>query len=162
VVLGEAIVNLRASIDETHAMVTTDDLPTVMGDATQLVQLFQNLIGNAIKFHSAQPPRIHISARQTSEVSPSTPERSGVGETSKVCEFSVRDNGMGIEPQYYDKIFVIFQRLHGNQEYPGTGIGLATCKKIVLRHGGRIWVKAEPGQGSTFYFTIPMQGGKPS
>ncbi len=144
-ILAQATANLQIAIEESAAVVTHDPLPAVTGDAGQLAQLLQNLIGNAIKFHGAAPPRIHIAARQTFEVS----------ETSKVWELSVRDNGIGIDPRYFDRIFAIFQRLHTRDEYPGTGIGLAMCKKIVERHGGRIWVESQPGQGATFYFTIP-------
>lgn len=134
-----AIANLQMAINETGATITYPDLPTVMGDATQLTQLFQNLLSNAIKFRSAAPPTIHIAAeRQTDQ-----------------WLFSVQDNGIGIEPQYTERIFIIFQRLHLRTEYPGTGIGLAICQKIVERHSGRIWVESEPEQGATFYFTIP-------
>jgi chemotaxis family two-component system sensor kinase Cph1 len=119
--------------------VTNDDLPTVLGDATQLIQLFQNLIGNAIKFHGNALPHVHISATSR----------------GKEWEFAVRDNGIGLDPQYAQRIFVIFQRLHTKREYAGTGIGLSICKRIVERHGGRIWVESELGQGATFYFTVP-------
>ncbi|MDQ3812825.1 MAG: PAS domain S-box protein [Armatimonadota bacterium] len=137
-VLNDALANLKVLIAESGAVVTHDVLPTVSGDATQLTQVFQNLIGNAIKFRGERPPHIHIAV-----------QREGSD-----WRFAVRDNGIGIEPQYAERIFIIFQRLHTRTEYPGTGIGLAICKKIVERHGGRIWVESEPGQGSTFYFTI--------
>jgi len=141
-VLDQALANLKVAIEQSGAVVTHDPLPTVMADKLQLIQLFQNLIGNAIKFHVEEPPRIHVSA-----------ELKG-----NEWVFSVRDNGIGIDPQYAERIFVIFQRLHTREEYPGTGIGLAICKKIVERRGGRIWVESQPGTGSTFYFTIPIGG----
>ena len=138
-VFSQTLDNLRVAIEENEAVVTHTPLPTVKGDHLQLGQLFQNLIGNAIKFRGDEPPRVHLSAK-----------RNGSGWT-----FSVRDNGIGIAPEYAERIFVIFQRLHGREEYPGTGIGLALCKKIVERHGGRIWVESEVGKGATFYFTLP-------
>ena len=141
-VLDQALANLKAAIEKSGAVVTHDPLPTVMADNLQLVQLLQNLIGNAIKFHVEKPPCIHVSAEQK----------------GNEWVFSVRDNGIGIDPQYAERIFVIFQRLHTREEYPGTGIGLAICKKIVERRGGRIWVESQPGTGSTFYFTIPIGG----
>jgi signal transduction histidine kinase/HAMP domain-containing protein len=141
-VLGQAITNLRVAIKENHANITDDDLPTVMADASHITQLFQNLIGNAIKFRSQETPHIHLFA-----------ELKG-----NEWLFSVRDNGIGIDPQYKEKIFKIFQRLHSIDAYPGTGIGLAICERIVERHGGKIWVESEVGKGSTFYFTIPVKG----
>ncbi|MCX6925918.1 MAG: ATP-binding protein [Verrucomicrobia bacterium] len=138
-VLDQTLRNLLASIESAQATVTHDALPTLKVDATQMMQLFQNLIGNALKFQGESPARIHIGAQKQ--------EGRWV--------FSVRDNGIGIEPQYYDKIFQIFKRLHTRKEYAGTGIGLAVCKKIVERHGGTIWVESQPGEGSTFYFSIP-------
>ena len=137
-VLDEALRNLGKAIEESGAVVTHDPLPTVNGDATQLVQLLQNLVGNAIKFRGQEPPQIHVGARPEGDQ----------------WLFSVRDNGIGIDPQYAERIFVIFQRLHLRTEYPGTGIGLAICKRIVERHGGRIWVESEQGKGATFYFTL--------
>jgi light-regulated signal transduction histidine kinase (bacteriophytochrome) len=136
--LGQAIANLRALIDENQAVITNGDLPEVVADQTQLIQVFQNLISNAIRFRAEENPRIHVSAEHKD------------GE----CIFSVKDNGIGIELQYKERIFVIFQRLHGKTEYPGTGIGLPLCKRIVERHGGRIWFDSERGKGSTFYFTM--------
>ncbi len=150
-VLEQALDNLQVAIEENKATITHDPLPTVLGNESQLVQLFQNLIGNAIKFHGAEPPCVHISARPVAEAEEGRWKK---GETSSFV-FSVRDNGIGIDPQYFDRIFVIFQRLHPRHRDDGSGIGLAACKRIVERHGGRIWVESTPGKGSTFYFTLP-------
>ena len=136
--MEEAISNLQIAIKESGAIITYETLPQVKGDLTQLVQLFQNLLSNAIKFRGPEPPRIHVSACRE--------EREWI--------FVVRDNGIGIDPKFANRIFVIFQRLHNRGSYPGTGIGLAICKRIVQRHGGRIWVESEPGKGATFYFTL--------
>jgi len=138
VALDEALRNLSTTIAESETVITHDDLPAVRADATQLLQVFQNLIANAIKFRRADSPRIHVSARD-------------LGAT---WLFSVADNGIGIEDQYAERVFVIFQRLHTREEYPGTGIGLAVVKRIVERHGGKIWFESEPGRGTTFYFTL--------
>ncbi|HEY9601515.1 MAG TPA: CHASE3 domain-containing protein [Allocoleopsis sp.] len=139
-VLSQVLDNLQIAIAQSHAVVTHDPLPTIMGDEIQLIQLLQNLIGNAIKFRREEPPNVHVSAEPR--------ENEWI--------FSVRDNGIGMEPEYFDRIFMIFQRLHSRSEYPGTGIGLAVCKKIVERHGGRIWLESTPGVGTTFFFTIPQ------
>ncbi|MCC3466680.1 MAG: PAS domain S-box protein [Microcoleus sp. PH2017_06_SFM_O_A] len=136
----QSLCNLQIAIAETKAVITCDAMPTVMADESQLVQLFQNLIANGIKFCREDIPFIQIAAqRQEGE-----------------WLFSVRDRGIGIDPEYADRIFIIFQRLHGRREYSGTGIGLAMCKRIVERHGGRIWVESQEGKGATFYFTIPI------
>jgi PAS domain S-box-containing protein len=139
-----AIMNLRQSIEESGAVVLVASLPKVYADPTQLTQLFQNLIGNAIKYRSEQSPTIQVAARAE-------------GGQSIV---SVQDNGIGIEPQYSDRIFEMFQRLHTRKEYAGTGIGLAICRKIVERHGGKIWVESQPGRGATFRFTIRQAEGR--
>jgi len=139
-VLNQVLSNLELYIKENKATVSHDPLPEVMADSTQLAQVFQNLIINGIKFHREEASRICISAEKKA------------GEWL----FSVKDNGIGIDPQYSEKIFELFKRLHNKEEYPGTGIGLAICKKIVGRHGGRIWVESELGEGSTFYFTLPI------
>jgi len=144
-VLAQVERELGEEIAAAAAHITHDPLPIVAADRAQLAQLFAHLIFNALKFRSADPPRVHISARETFEVS----------ETSKVWEFAVRDNGIGIAPQYHEEIFRAFRRLHTRRLYPGNGIGLAICKKIVERHGGRMWVESQEGQGSTFYFTLP-------
>jgi PAS domain S-box-containing protein len=143
--LKDALENLRATIQESGALVTHDSLPVMTTDDTQLTQVFQNLIGNAIKYRSAEIPRVHVSAAKNG---------------GKEWTFSVRDNGLGIDPQYFDRIFVLFQRLHGREEFKGTGIGLTICKKIVERLGGRIWVESQPEKGSTFCFTLPERDGK--
>jgi PAS domain S-box-containing protein len=178
VVLQDAISNLHVAIAESAAAISADSLPTVWGDATQLTQLFQNLIANAIKFRRDLPPQIQISVRAVGET-PAAASTDGSGAvaispTPSAWCFAVADNGIGIEPQYLDRIFVIFQRLHTRVTYPGTGIGLAICKKIVERHGGTIWVESVPTRsnlelqpvlsmssqcyGSVFYFTIPAVG----
>jgi len=136
--LAAALDNLQLALQDNAATVTHDPLPTVMADGSQLTQLFQNLIGNAIKFHGNEKPQVHVSARQQGDE----------------WLFSVRDNGIGIAPENFERIFIIFQRLHSRDEYPGTGIGLAVCKRIVERHGGKIWLESEPGKGTTFFFTL--------
>jgi PAS domain S-box-containing protein len=140
-VLDRALANLRLSIEEAGAQIVVGPLPRVQADPSQLEHLLQNLISNAIKFRGTAPPEIEVSA------------------VRKDYEwlFSVRDNGIGIDPQYFERVFVIFQRLHGREDYPGTGIGLAIAKKIVERHGGRIWVESVPGQGTTFSFTLQAE-----
>jgi chemotaxis family two-component system sensor kinase Cph1 len=140
-VMANALANLAVAISESGAVVTCDTLPVVEADAGQLAQVFQNLIGNAIKFHGERSPVIHVGAEIR------------LGE----WVLSVIDNGIGIEPQYFERIFQVFQRLHTRKEYQGTGIGLAICKKIVERHGGRIWIESELGTGSSFRFTIPAK-----
>jgi PAS domain S-box-containing protein len=138
-VLEAALADLRIKIEETGASIAVDRLPAVIADASQLQQVFVNLISNAITFRREEPPHVHISAQRT----------------GNFVQFSIQDNGIGIEPEYQEKIFVIFQRLHGREKYPGTGIGLAICKRIVERHGGCISLESEPGNGSTFHFTLP-------
>jgi light-regulated signal transduction histidine kinase (bacteriophytochrome) len=133
---------LSNAIEENAAVVTAGDLPTVWADRTQMMQLFQNLIGNAIKFKGKEPPQISVQAEKT----------------DGRWLFSVRDNGIGIAPEHAENIFVVFQRLHTRQEYPGNGIGLSICKKVVERYGGKIWVESQPGCGCTFKFTMPAQG----
>ena len=140
--LKRALTNLRAAIQDSGATVTQDKLPTIPCDEVQLAQLFQNLIGNALKFRKPDvAPAVHV----------------GAAEQGAEWEFMVRDNGIGIEPQYFERIFMVFQRLHDKGEYPGTGIGLAIVKKVVERHGGRIWVQSQPGAGTTFHFTMPKE-----
>jgi light-regulated signal transduction histidine kinase (bacteriophytochrome) len=141
-VLSHTLADLAAMVQETRAVVTHDPLPTVPADAVQMGQIFQNLLINALKFKGRETPKVHISARFQGDE----------------WIFGVQDNGIGIDPQHQERIFAIFQRLHRREDFPGTGLGLALCKKIAERHGGRIWVESEPGRGSTFYFSIP--GGK--
>jgi light-regulated signal transduction histidine kinase (bacteriophytochrome) len=136
--LDRALANLATAIEETGAVITHDPLPTVLGDDGQLGQVFQNLVANAIRFRGEEPPRIHVSAAHA----------------GNEWTLSVADNGIGVDPQYTDRIFIIFQRLHTRAEYPGTGIGLAICKKIVERHGGRIWVESNGERGAIFRFTL--------
>jgi light-regulated signal transduction histidine kinase (bacteriophytochrome) len=138
-VIEKAVGNLKAVIEESNAVMTYDELPTIMSDMSQMISLFQNLIDNAIKFRGKEAPRIHISA-----------ERKG-----DEWVFSIRDNGIGIDPKDSERIFGMFQRLYGSTDYPGTGIGLAICKRIIEGHGGQIWVESEIGKSSTFYFTVP-------
>jgi light-regulated signal transduction histidine kinase (bacteriophytochrome) len=143
-VVAAVLRSLRVALEESGAQVRCSALPTVMGDAAQLTQLFQNLITNAIKFRRDLPPQIHIHA----------------GLRDGFWRFSVQDNGIGIAPDYFERIFVMFQRLHSRSTYPGTGIGLAICKKIVEGHGGQIWVESAPQQGTTFLFTLPQKTGE--
>ena len=140
-IFEKAVTNLTAVIEESGGMVTRDPLPTLPADASQLVSVFQNLIGNGIKYHGDQPPHIHVSAVESGDE----------------WIFSFKDNGIGIESEFSERIFQIFQRLHSQAKYAGTGIGLAICKKVVERHGGRIWVESALQKGSTFYFTLPMR-----
>jgi PAS domain S-box-containing protein len=144
-ILQTVLIDLQVAIDQSQAKISADTLPQVQADPVQMSQLFQNLISNAIKFRRQEPPQVYISLQPT----------------DGKWLFSVRDNGIGIEKKYSDRIFIIFQRLHSKTEYPGTGIGLAVCKKIVERHGGNIWVESQPGRGSTFYFTLPHRSGNP-
>ena len=139
-VVEKVINNLRASIEESKASVKYAQLPVVMANPLHMNQLFQNLVSNAIKFHGEQPPEVQISAKRD----------------GNEWLFSVKDNGIGIDKEFADRVFIIFQRLHNYKEYPGTGIGLAICKKIVEKLGGHIWVESEAGKGSTFHFTIPV------
>jgi signal transduction histidine kinase/DNA-binding LacI/PurR family transcriptional regulator len=138
--LARVLSDLKIAIEEGDALITHDPLPLVLADGAQLMGVFQNLISNAIKFRADRQPHIHISAEE--------------GEDEWV--FSVQDNGIGIEPEYFERIFVVFTRLHTQAKYPGTGIGLAICKKVVERHGGRIWIESQPGEGTTFFFTLPV------
>lgn len=137
--LSQALENLRSAIEESGAVVTSDSLPTLTVRQSQFIRVFQNLIGNAIKFRAAEPLRLHVALRVL----------------ESEYQFSVRDNGLGIDLPYVDRIFELFQRAHESSELSGTGIGLASCKTIVERHGGRIWVDSEKGKGSTFFFTLP-------
>ena len=141
-VLAQSLDNLQVTVKDSGAVITHEPLPAVRGDGGQLTQVFQNLIDNAIKFHANAPPQVHVSAYIQ----------------GRECICSVRDNGIGIAPEYTGKLFALFQRLHTRKEYPGTGIGLAVCKRIVERHGGRIWVESKPGEGATFTFTVPAAG----
>ena len=141
-VFDSAVASLGAAIAQSGAHVEAGSLPTVMGDATQLAQLMQNLIGNAIKFHGDSPPHVEVHAEQN----------------GAYWEFSVRDKGIGMDPQYSERIFDVFRRLHTEDEFPGTGIGLAICRRVVERHGGQIWVESQPEVGSVFLFTIPKEG----
>jgi chemotaxis family two-component system sensor kinase Cph1 len=137
--MAEAVGNLQAAIDESAAGVSSGGLPTVTGDQLQLVQVFQNLIANAIKFRKKdEPPRVHVSARRQADE----------------WIISVKDNGIGIDPRHFRRLFVVFQRLHGLKEYPGTGLGLALCQRVITRLGGRIWVESALGQGSEFFFAL--------
>jgi light-regulated signal transduction histidine kinase (bacteriophytochrome) len=137
-VIAHVMEAIQLRIAECEAVITNDPLPTIPGDATRLGQVFQNLISNALKFRSAAPPRIHIWAQREGDS----------------WRFAVRDNGIGLDPAQADRIFQVFQRLHTRNEYSGTGVGLAICKKIIEQHGGRIWVESAPGQGATFFFTL--------
>jgi two-component system, chemotaxis family, sensor kinase Cph1 len=139
--VDEAMADLRTQLDESGGRVTAENLPMVQASRHQMRQVFLNLIGNAVKYRSAsESPRVHVSAWQRGDE----------------WLFAVRDNGIGIDPQYFERIFGLFKRLYRDQ-YPGTGVGLALCKRIVQSHGGSIWVESTPGEGSTFYFTVPAR-----
>ena len=140
-VLDRALASTNESVRESAAIITRDALPTLVADGGQMEQLFRHLIDNALKFQNGRIPRVHIGAEHR----------------ASEWVFFVRDNGIGIDPELADRIFVVFQRLHGRGEYPGTGMGLAICRRIVERRGGRIWVESERGEGSTFYFTMPQR-----
>jgi light-regulated signal transduction histidine kinase (bacteriophytochrome) len=135
--------SLQLAIREAKAQVTIEELPTVMADEVQMTQVLQNLISNAIKFRGPEAPKVEVTASHRGHE----------------WVFAVKDNGIGIDPKYHENLFKMFQRLHSNEQYPGTGIGLAISKKIIERHGGRIWVDSKKGEGSTFFFTIPESGG---
>ena len=156
--LEHALTNLTVAIEEGGARVERTPLPTVLGDETQLTQLLQNLIGNAIKFRGDKPAVVHVTATLRKSAPATEPNAGRPLPKAPAMEwlFAVRDEGIGIEKKYFDRIFIIFQRLHSREEYPGTGIGLAVCKRIVERHGGRIWLESTPGGGSTFFFTLPQ------
>ena len=141
VVVERALANLNAALVESRAIIRKAELPTIVADDFQIGQLFQNLIGNAIKFRRDTVPEVDIAARREGQE----------------WVFSVSDNGIGIDSKYIDRLFAVFKRLHTRAEYPGTGIGLAICKKVVERHGGRIWVESEPDRGSEFFFTLPCR-----
>jgi signal transduction histidine kinase len=141
IVLQTALLNLEAAIREGHAVVEHGQLPVVMADSSQLAQVFQNLIGNAVKFHGAESPLVRVNAEAQ----------------AREWVFSVADNGIGIAPEQAENVFIIFRRLHTRAEYPGNGIGLSICKKIIEQHGGRIWFESEPGHGSSFRFTLPIK-----
>ena len=141
---GDAKENLSVMIMETMAVLENDPLPTILADETQIVELLQNLIGNAIKFHGPDPPLVHISAEQKEDI----------------WVFSVRDNGIGIAHKDLKRIFEMFEQVGKNGHYPGTGIGLAVCARVVERHGGRIWAESKLGKGSTFHFSLPVNGAK--
>ncbi|MEO0995975.1 MAG: ATP-binding protein [Pseudomonadota bacterium] len=153
--LQEALANLKMTIDESGAVITHDPMPVISCIPPRMTQLFQNLIGNAIKYRGDDAPRVHVGV----EPVPSTArERMAYATTIRnqtMWRFCIRDNGIGIDEQYAKRIFIVFQRLHARGEYPGTGIGLALCKKIVETHHGRIWMRSTPGRGSRFYFTLP-------
>jgi light-regulated signal transduction histidine kinase (bacteriophytochrome) len=136
-----AVKNLLSQIREDGATITHDSLPTIIADEVQMVQVMQNLPSNAVKFHSVEPPRVHVSCQ----------------DLGKSWLFSVEDNGIGVDPRHIDRLFVLFQRLHSSQRYKGTGIGLAICKKVIERHGGRIWFDSRLDHGTTFYFTVPKE-----
>jgi light-regulated signal transduction histidine kinase (bacteriophytochrome) len=156
-VFQQQLLYLLPSYEKNEARITCDELPTLIVDQVQIGQLFRNLLSNALKYRSAKPPCIHISAKRIATPSHKNGKvtSSWVNKADDTWLFAIRDNGIGIAPEFHERIFQIFQRLHTREEYPGTGIGLALCKRIVERHGGCIWVDSQFGAGSTFYFTLP-------
>jgi light-regulated signal transduction histidine kinase (bacteriophytochrome) len=149
-VLAKVLQDLKLAVEESGAEVVVGELPTVMADEVQLQQLFRNLVGNALKFRSDAPPRVQLRALRTG-----APDTGGANGSDGAWRFTIEDNGIGIEPRYFEQIFRLFHRLHTRTAYPGNGIGLSVCKKIVERHGGEIWVQSEAGRGTTFSFSIP-------
>jgi light-regulated signal transduction histidine kinase (bacteriophytochrome) len=143
-VINRVRANLHKTLVDAGATIETGDLPTVMGYTSLVERLFANIISNAVKFRREEPPVVRVAATRE----------------GNAWRFSISDNGIGIDPAYADRVFVIFQRLHARHEYPGTGMGLAICKKIVEHHGGKIWLESVPGRGSTFHFTLPAEGGE--
>jgi len=155
-ILESALARVQVAVRESNAVVTHDSLPTVIGNEGELIRVVQNLIANAIKFRGPHTPEVHILAERRAPSSTTRPREVTGMAGSEEWLFSVRDNGIGIDPQYWNKIFILFRRLHNQADYDGSGVGLAMCKKIIEAHHGRIWVQSQPGEGSTFYFTLPV------
>lgn len=155
--IEEALSNLQASIEQTNAKIESSDLPSIEGDPDQMIQLFQNLVGNAIKFHQKdKPPKVKISGQIVS-IDPEKTMKSDRMSNRDYCRILVEDNGIGFDEKFVERIFLPFQRLHGRFEYEGSGMGLAICRKIITRHGGAITAQSRPGSGTAFIFTLPLK-----